>query len=110
MQWSVGASNRSKGSQVITWNHNYCKKKIVLYCGFTFSVPCCDVIHLIILFNILGVMIDNKRFVLYCIVLYGPVENVEIFMLIGNLKLYTTKVFFYVDEKLKISHHHRHTF
>ena len=27
-------------------------------------------IHLIILFNILGVMIDNKRFVLYCIVLY----------------------------------------
>ena len=55
-------------------------------------------------------MIDNKRFVLYCIVLYGPVENVEIFMLIGNLKLYTTKGFFYVDEKLKISHHHRHTF
>ena len=45
-----------------------------------------------------------------CIVLYGPVENVEIFMLIGNLKLYTTKVFFYVDEKLKVSHHHRHTF
>jgi len=26
------------------------------------------VIHLIILLNILGVMIDNKRFVLYCIV------------------------------------------
>ena len=25
------------------------------------------VIHLIILLNILGVMIDNKRFVLYCI-------------------------------------------
>jgi hypothetical protein len=34
------------------------------------------VIHLIILLNILGVMIDNKRFVLYCIVislrLFGP--------------------------------------
>ena len=28
------------------------------------------VIHLIILLNILGVMIDNKRFVSYCIVLY----------------------------------------
>ena len=31
------------------------------------------VIHLIILLNILGVMIDNKRFVLYCIVY--PIHN-----------------------------------
>ena len=34
------------------------------------------VIHLIILINIFGVMIDNKRFVLYCIVIslrsFGP--------------------------------------
>ena len=29
------------------------------------------VIHLIILLNILGVMTDNKRFALYCIVSYA---------------------------------------
>ena len=33
------------------------------------------VIHLIVLLNILVVMIDNKRFVLYCIVLYKEKKN-----------------------------------
>ena len=33
------------------------------------------VIHLIVLLNILFFMIDNKRFVLYCIVLYKEKKN-----------------------------------
>jgi hypothetical protein len=38
-------------------NFNIMKQRITVY-----------VIHLIVLLNILGVMIDNNRFVLYCIV------------------------------------------